>query len=82
VPSWVVSRINLIIWPFLWGHRMETVAPSTCYLKVKDGGINILNLGLKCQALRVAGMILAINDVLDSSFYLCRFYVGRRLSTL
>lgn len=82
MPSWVFSRINSIVWPFLWGCKMETVACSTCYLKIKDGGISLLNLGLKCQALRVAGMISVINDVLDSSFYLCRFYVGRRLSSL
>ena len=79
MPSWVFTRINSIVWPFLWGCKMETVARSTCYLKIKDGGISLLNLG---QALRVAGMISVINDVLDSSFYLCRFYVGRRLSSL
>ena len=72
MPSWVISRINSIVWPFLWGCRMETVARSTCYLKVKDGGINLLNLGLKCQALRVAGMTSVLKDLLDSSFYLCR----------
>ena len=82
VPPWVFARINTIVWPFLWGCRMETVARNTCYLKVKDGGINLLNLRLKCPALRVAGMISALVNLTDSSFYLCRFYVGRRLSTL
>ena len=61
---------------------METVARNTCYLKVKDGGINLLNFRMKCQALRVAGMISTLVNLSDSSFYLCRFYVGRRLSTL
>ena len=61
---------------------MATVARNTSYLKVKDGGINLLNLSLKCQALGVAGMISTLKDLLDSSFFLCRFYVGRRLSTL
>ena len=82
VPSWVFARVNSIVWPFLWGCRMETVARNTCYLKVKDGGINLLNLRMKCQALRVAGMISILANLSDSSFYLCRFYVGRRLSTL
>ena len=54
---------------------METVARSTCYLKVKDGGINLLNLKLKRQKLRVAGMISTLANLFDSSFYLCRFYV-------
>ena len=82
VPPWVFARINSIVWPFLWGCKMETVSRNTCYLKVKNGGINLVNLKLKCQALRVAGMISTLNNLLDSSFYLCRFYVGRRLSTL
>ena len=55
---------------------------NTCYLKVRNGGINLVNLKLKCQALRVAGMISTLNNLFDFSFYLCRFYVGRRLSTL
>ena len=82
VPPWVFARINSIVWPFLWGCKMETVSRNTCYLKVKNGGINLVNLKLKCQALRVAGMISTLNNLIDSSFYLCRFYVGRRLSTL
>ena len=82
VPSWVFAQINAIIWPFLWGCRMETVARNTCYLKIKDGGINLFNLRLKCSALRVAGMISTLVNLTDSSFYLCRFYVGRCLSNL
>ena len=75
MPSWVFLLINSIVWPFLWGCRMETVAHSTCYLKVKDGGINLLNLKLKCQALRVAGMISTLANLFDFNCYLCRFYV-------
>ena len=82
VPPWVFARISSIVWPFLWGCKMETVSRSTCYLKVRNGGINLVNLKLKCQALGVAGMISTLNNLFDSSFYLCRFYVGRRLSTL
>ena len=32
VPPWVFARINSIVWRFLWGCRMETVARNTCYL--------------------------------------------------
>ena len=61
---------------------MKTVACNTCHLKVKDGRISLLNLRLKCSALRVAGMISTLVNLTDSSFYLCRFYGCRRLSTL
>ena len=82
VTSWVFTQINSIVWPFLWGCKMETFAHNTCYLKVKNGGINLVNLKLKCEALRVTGMISTLNNLFDSSFYLCRFFVGRCLSTL
>ena len=29
VPPWVFARLNAIVWPFLWGCRMETVARNT-----------------------------------------------------
>ena len=59
----------------MFGLFYGAVACNTCYLKVKDEGINLLNLRMKCQALRVAGMISTLAN-------LCRFYVGRRLCTL
>ena len=39
VPAWVFARVNSIVWPFLCGCKMETVARNTSYLKVKDGGV-------------------------------------------
>ena len=55
VPSWVFTRINSIVWPFLWGCKMETVARNTCYLKVKNGGINLVNLSLNVKRLEWRG---------------------------
>lgn len=28
-PPWVCDKVNQIIWPFLWGSRVETVAPKS-----------------------------------------------------
>ena len=28
-PKWVVDKVNNLIWPFLWGSRVETVARRT-----------------------------------------------------
>ena len=87
VPPCVFARINAIVWPFSWGCRMETVARNTSYLEVKDGGINLLNLRLKCSALRVAGMISTLVNLTDSTFYLSvlcwlsSFYFTFRVAT-
>ena len=82
VPPWVLARVNSLIWPFLWGCRMETVARNSCYFKVKEGGLGLVNLRLKAQSLRLAGMVATLADKNDSSLFLCRFFVGRRVSTL
>ena len=31
VPKWVISEVNNLIWPFLWGCRMETVSRQSCH---------------------------------------------------
>ena len=60
---------------------METVSRNTCYLKVLDGGINLINFKLKAQALRLAGMVSIINSPCDSSFFLCKYFAGRLMSS-
>ena len=60
---------------------METVSPNTCLLPVKDGGVNLTNLKLKCQALKLAGMISTLNTCDDSSFFICEYCFGSRMSS-
>ena len=62
LPAWVTARVNALIWRFLWGSRMETVSRNTFFLKPKDGGINVISLPLKAQALRLAGMASVLNS--------------------
>ena len=82
LPAWVTARVNALIWPFLWGSKMETVSRNTFFLKPKDGGINVISLPLKAQALRLAGMAYVLNSPEDSSFFMLKYFVGRRLSCL
>ena len=61
---------------------METVSRNTCYLKILDGGINLINFKLKAQALCLAGMVSIINSPCDSSFFFCKYFAGRLMSSL
>ena len=61
---------------------METVACKTCFLELKDSGLNIVILKLKGQALTLAGLASTLTDSNDPSFFLCRVFVGRHLSSL
>ena len=82
LPAWVPRRVNQIIWPFLWGCKMETVSRNTCFCAPLDGGLNIINFPLKCAALRVSSMVFTINSPEDKSFFLCKYLVGSRLAAL
>ena len=64
--AWVTTRVNALIWRFLWGSKMETVSRNTFFLKPKDGGINVINFLLKPQALRLAGRDCVLNSTDDS----------------
>ena len=81
-PSWVLSRVNQLVWPFLWGSKIKTVSRNICYLPLTKGGLNFSNLELKCIALRVSSAILALDQTDDPSFFLCKYFIGSRLATI
>ena len=64
------------------GSRMETVSRNTCSLDVKVGGLGICNLKLKCQALLLSLIVSTILYPDDSSYFLCKYFIGRRLSSM
>ena len=82
LPAWVLSSVNWLIWPFIWNSRMETVSRNTCYLKTQSGGLGLDNLDLRCKSLRLVGMASTLGSPRDSCFFLCKYFVGRRLSRL
>lgn len=81
-PKWVISRINQLVWPFLWGSKIETVSRNTCYLPDISGGLNVINLELKSVALCLSSVISTINLPEDSSFFLCKYFIGGSLASL
>ena len=71
MPSWLLTNINALVWPFLWGSRIETVARNTFFLKPCQGGLGIVNLKVKACALRSVGLLSALANPADSCFFLC-----------
>ena len=76
LPDRVVHRVNQITWPFLWGLRLETVAPNTCYCRVNDGGLGLTNVILKCEARCTASLINTICNLEDKRFFLRKYFIG------
>ena len=61
---------------------METVSRNTCYLKILDDGTNLINFKSKAQALCLARTVSISNSPCDSSFFLCKYFAGRLMSSL
>ena len=80
LPEWVTRRVNQIIWPFLWGSKIETVARNSLSCHISDGGLGIVNLPLKCDSLRVSALFTVIRDPDDKCFFLCKYFVGWHLA--
>ena len=61
-----------MIWPFLWGSKIETIARKSLSCNVRDGGLGLTDFTLKCKARRVSSLAATLNDSDDKSFFLCR----------
>ena len=82
IPKWVISEYNKLVWPFLWGSKIETVSRNNCYNSINNGGLNVIDFSLKGQALQAASIVSSVDPVVGKSFYLTRYYVGRRLAVI
>ena len=80
VPKWVISKINNLVWPFLWGSRIETVSRMTCHQSLRKGGLGIFNFQTKSDSLKLASLISIFDDRESKSFFLTKYFLGSRLA--
>ena len=76
LPGWVAARVNSLLWPFIWGSRIETVSLKTCCLPSKAGGLNLVHLGWKSEALPLASVLSTLDSADDSCFFMCKYFIG------
>ena len=82
VPQWVISEVNNLIWPFLWGCRMETVSRQSCHQPFLKGGLGIINFKIKADALKLASVVSYCSNADSKSFYLIKYFFGAKLSPI
>ena len=80
VPKWVISKINNLVWPFLWGSRIETVSRMTCHQSLGKGGLGIFDFQTKSDSLKLASLISIFDDRESKSFFLTKYFLGSRLA--
>ena len=81
-PRWVLDKYNSLIWPFLWGAKMEPVARRSIVCPSDQGGLGLIDFWSKGQALRLSSFVKSLSDPSFKCFYLVRYFCGSRLATL
>ena len=82
VPKWVISKVNNLVWPFLWGSRIEMVSQMTCHQSLGKGGLGIFNFQTKSNSPKLASLVFNLNDRESKSFFLTKYFLGSRLSLI
>lgn len=78
-PWWVYDWINRIIWSFLWGSRIETVACKSLICPETDRGLGLREFRIHSQASRLAILIRSISFMRSKSIFLLKYFVAPNL---
>lgn len=61
-PRWVICKVNSLIWPFVWGSRINTVSRMTCHQPFNKGGLGIFNFQIKGDSLKLASLVCNLSN--------------------
>lgn len=81
-PRWVCDKVNRIIWPFLWGSRVETVARKSLVCPEADGGLGLREFHTHGQASRLSILIKTICNSQGKAFFLLKYFCGAQLASI
>ena len=78
----VVSRYNKLVYPFVWGTKIETVSRKSLTFPLNQGGLSLVELITKCKALKVAATVSITANPDTDDHYLLKYFVGTQLARL
>ena len=81
-PKWVYGRIKGLIWPFLWGSRIETVARRSIICSLEDGGLGLRDFACLSRSFRLAALVNFFQDSSAKAFFLVEYFCGSRLASI
>ena len=81
-PRWVFDKYNSLVWPFLWGTRLETVARKSIACPLEQGGLGLIDFKSKGEALCLSTLFKSLTDPAFKCFYLIRYFCGSHLALL
>ena len=66
VPDWVVTDLKKSIFDFLW--KKDFIKRTVLYAKIKDGGLNIVDVNTKIESLKASWVSRIVNGNTSGSF--------------
>ena len=83
LPAWAEKKINQVIFDFLWSGKNEQIKREVCFLPYELGGLNVVNVALKCKALLAKSVVFITDDQYRAKWvYLARYFIGRDIGKL
>ena len=74
--KWVLERYSGLVWLFLWGSKIETIARKTLHCSVPRGGLGIVDFKAKGHVLRLASTVTLVNEASFNGYYLAKYFCG------
>lgn len=79
IPSHYDTLLTRSMFRFVWQSKYEPVSRDTLYLSFANGGLNIPNLKLKCQALYLSHLQKLIGNYEAKWTYFAKYWIGLQL---
>lgn len=79
LPSHYETLLQRSSFRFIWNSKYEPVSRKTLYLEFLEGGLNVPNFRLKCEALYLSHLQKLINNHEAKWTYFARYWLGMYL---
>ena len=81
-PKSVYGIIKSLIWPFLWGSRIETVARRSIICSLEDGGLGLRDFACQSRSFHLASLVNVLQDSSAKAFFLVRYFCWSQLASI
>ena len=78
--EWVVSQFKKLVFPFLWGSKIETVSRKSLSVRVNKGGLGLIDFMCKSKALKVSALVNTSDNPDTKDFLLMKYFIGSQLA--
>ena len=79
MPENVELKLNKMMFSFLWNNKTELINRHTLHNNFKDGGLNVVNIRIKLNALLIKHVLKLIKGNESKWTFFARYWIGIQL---